>query len=54
MGKSLDGKELGKGICQRKDGRYEYRRLINGQKISYYSFDYNDILFLFEEVSNND
>ena len=22
MGKDLSGKELGKGICQRKDGRY--------------------------------
>ena len=25
MGKGLNGKELGKGICQRKDGRYEAR-----------------------------
>ena len=25
MGKSLNGKELGKGISQRKDGRYQYR-----------------------------
>ena len=25
MGKSLNGKELGKGITQRSDGRYQYR-----------------------------
>lgn len=25
MGKSLNGKELGKGLCQRKDGRYQAR-----------------------------
>lgn len=25
MGKSLNGKELGKGISQRKDGRYQAR-----------------------------
>jgi len=25
MGKTLKGKECGKGICQRKDGKYEKR-----------------------------
>lgn len=25
MGKNLKGKEIGKGICQRKDGRYTAR-----------------------------
>ena len=30
MGKSLKGKELGKGICQRKDGRYS-ARYVDGQ-----------------------
>ena len=34
MGKDLKGKELGKGIGQRKDGRYEARAVINGQKIA--------------------
>lgn len=53
MGKDINGKELGKGICQRKDGRYEYRRLINGQKISYYSFDYNDILQYDEYIEDS-
>lgn len=37
MGKSLNGKELGKGICQRKDGRYS-ARFVNrfGQRVSVY------------------
>lgn len=43
MGKSLNGEELGKGIGQRKDGRYEYRRMIAKQKISFYSFDLDEI-----------
>ena len=29
MGKDLKGKELGTGIRQRKDGRYEARALVN-------------------------
>ena len=33
MGKDLNGKELGKGIRQRKDGRYEGRALIRGVNI---------------------
>lgn len=33
MGKDLNGKELGKGIRQRKDGRYEGRALIRGINI---------------------
>lgn len=53
MGKDINGNELGRGICQRKDGRYEYRRLINGQRISYYSFDYNDILQYDEYIENS-
>lgn len=36
MGKDLKGKELGKGISQRKDGRYEARATINGIKIDLY------------------
>ena len=31
MGKDLRGKELGKGIYQRKDGRYEARAKVNGK-----------------------
>ena len=37
MGKDLNGKSLGKGISQRKDGRYEARALINGTKIQIYN-----------------
>lgn len=33
MPKDLKGRELPKGIYQRKDGRYEARALINGIKI---------------------
>lgn len=34
MGKDLKGKELGKGIRQRKDKRYEGRAVINSIEIS--------------------
>lgn len=37
MGKDLNGKELGMGFSQRKDGRYEARAMINGVKISLYN-----------------
>lgn len=36
MGKDLKGKELGKGLKQRKDGRYEARAVINGVTIDIY------------------
>lgn len=37
MGKSIDGKELGRGISQRKtDKRYEARCMINGVKVCVY------------------
>ncbi len=32
MGKNLKGKELGKGLYQRKDGRYEARILVRVQE----------------------
>ena len=34
MGKDLKGKELGTGLSQRKDGRYQYRVL--GEKTKYF------------------
>ena len=34
MGKNLKGKELGKGIRQRKDGRYEARAVVGDINIS--------------------
>ena len=36
MGKDLKGKELGKGICQRKDGLYSARKVIRGSKFESY------------------
>lgn len=44
MGKSLKGKELGKGISQRKDGLYQ-ARFINrfGKRQTIYAKTYNDI-----------
>ena len=33
MGKDLNGNELGVGLYQRKDGRYEAKATINGVKI---------------------
>ena len=39
MGKDLNGKELGKGIHQRKDGRYELRLFKNGITKSIYGTD---------------
>lgn len=39
MGKSRSGKELGKGISQRRDGRYEARAMINGVKICIYNMN---------------
>ena len=37
MGKDLKGKNLGKGLSQRADGRYEARAIVNGKKIDIYS-----------------
>ena len=34
MGKDLKGKELGTGLRQRKDGRYEARAKINGKTLT--------------------
>ena len=41
MGKDSNGKELGAGIYQRKDGRYEARIRIKGQKKPYSIYDTN-------------
>lgn len=43
MGKDLNGKELGKGLSQRKDGRYEARAVINGVKIDLYDMSINKL-----------
>lgn len=44
MGKSLKGKELGKGIRQRKDGKYEARYVNRfGKTISLYADTYSEV-----------
>ena len=43
MGKDLKGKELGTGLRQRKDGRYEARAKINGIDINLYDVDLKEI-----------
>ena len=48
MGKDLKGKELGVGIGQRKDGRYEARAIINGVKIAIYDFNLSELKREFE------
>lgn len=39
MGKDLNGRELGKGISQRKDRRYMGRAMVNGETIVKYSWN---------------
>ena len=41
MGKDLNGKELGRGITQRKDGRYMGRIHIKGSKKEITLYDRN-------------
>ena len=41
MGKDLNGKELGRGITQRKDGRYMGRIHIRGSKKEVTLYDRN-------------
>lgn len=48
MGKDLNGKELGKGLSQRKDGRYEARAVINGVKIDIYDMNLTTLKKAFE------
>lgn len=48
MGKDLNGKKLGKGISQRKDGRYEARAVINGTKIDLYDMSLSALKKAFE------
>lgn len=48
MGKDLKGKELGKGLSQRPDGRYEARAKINGIKIDIYDMSLPNLKKSFE------
>lgn len=49
MGKDLKGKEIGRGISQRKDGRYEARAVVNGTKIDLYDFNLNELINSFNK-----
>lgn len=49
MPKDLKGRELPKGIYQRKDGRYEARALINGIRIQLYNFNLKELKVEFEK-----
>ena len=49
MGKDLKGKELGTGLRQRKDGRYEARAKINGIDINLYDVDLKKLKILLEK-----
>ena len=49
MGKDLKGKELGTGLYQRKDGRYEARALVKGTQIQLYDWDLKKLKKDFEQ-----
>lgn len=50
MGKDLKGREIGKGLSQRPDKRYEARTVVNGQKIDLYDLNLNNLVVRFEEA----
>lgn len=50
MGKDLKGKNIGKGFSQRKDGRYEARCMIEGEKLCLYGFDLQQLKKDFEKA----
>lgn len=52
MGKDLNGKELGVGLYQRKDGRYEAKALIDGVKINMYDMDLKKLKEAFEQAKD--
>lgn len=49
MGKNLKGKELGKGLYQRKDGRYEAKAMLHGHKINLYEWNLKKLKIRFEK-----
>lgn len=49
MGKDLNGVYIGKGYRQRKDGRYEARATINGEKICIYDMDLEKLKVSFQK-----
>ena len=56
MGKDLNGKELGQGICQKKNGRYEARYIDRfGKRVSISGYDLKDVKKKFNEsIYEND
>ena len=50
MGRDLKGNDLGTGLSQRKDGRYEARAVINGEKICLYDFNLYALKKAFKEA----
>ncbi len=53
MGKDLKGKELGKGIRQRKDGRYELRKTEKGVSLSICKNTLQEVLCEYDKVNNS-
>ena len=53
MGKDLKGRDLGVGLYQRKDGRYEARAQINGISINLYDFNLNKLKQDFNKAKNS-
>ncbi|MCI7532255.1 MAG: site-specific integrase [Lachnobacterium sp.] len=55
VGKSLNGKELGKGISQRTDGRYQARFTNRfGKRQTIYGKTYNEVLRALSKAKNDD
>lgn len=53
MGKDLKGKELGVGLYQRKDGRYEAKAVVDGVKINLYNTNLAKLKVQFKEAKEN-
>lgn len=53
MGKGLNGKELGTGFTQKKDGRYEARATINGEKICLSGYNLSELKKDFEKAKRS-
>lgn len=53
MGKDINGKELGRGISQRKDGRYEARAMVKGRSICILDNSLRELKKQFEKEKAN-
>ena len=52
LGKDLKGRELGKGLYQRPDGRYEAKAMIKGIKINLYDTDLKQLKIALEKAKD--